>query len=381
MIIYFFWISTAFVLYTYLAYPLIVLILARIGNNPVLIDDNDPDLPSITMIIIAYNEEIKIGAKLENCRMLDYPRDLLEICVVSDGSTDGTNDILGKDNDIYFIEDTRNQGKPHQINKALERTKSDVVVFSDVRQIYKEDSLRKLVRNFHDPKVGCVSGELLLSSGRNGSGTNIGLYWKYEKMLRAAESKIDSTLGATGAIYAVRRRLLSPIPDNTILDDVVIPAQVLKQGYRVIFEPDAIAYDDASSRIGIEFRRKVRTLTGNYQLFSNNQWLLNPMKNRIFFQSISHKGFRLIIPYALIVSVVTSGLASQTFYSVLFWIQAAVYISGLITMLNYRLKKNRLLNFLSLFLSLNAAAVVGLYKYIFIKPDARWKKDARSGDR
>ncbi|TFG90506.1 MAG: glycosyltransferase family 2 protein [Candidatus Atribacteria bacterium] len=380
MIIYLFWISTAFVIYTYLVYPLIIISLARIRNNPVLIDE-DLELPSVTIIIIAYNEEDKIGAKLKNCKKIDYPGTLLNICVVSDGSTDGTNDILGKEKDIYFIKDTKNQGKPHQISKALEQTESDIVVFSDARQIYKEDSLRKLVRNFHDPRVGCVSGKLVLVSGKNDSGTNIGLYWKYEKLLRSAESRVDSTLGATGAIYAVRRRLVAPIPDDTILDDVAIPAQVLKQGYRIIFEPDAIAYDDASSRIGIEFRRKVRTLTGNFQLFADNKWLLNPMQNRIFFQSISHKGFRLLIPYALIVSIVTSGLASQVFYTVLFWIQIAIYISGSITLISDSLKKNRLLNFLSLFLSLNSAAVVGLYKYMFIKPDARWKKGSGSGDR
>ncbi|MBN2183825.1 MAG: glycosyltransferase family 2 protein [Candidatus Krumholzibacteriota bacterium] len=381
MSIYLFWISAAFVIYTYLVYPIIIISLARIKNKPVLTDDNDMGLPSITMIIVAYNEENKIASKLENCKTLDYPQDLFEICVVSDGSTDGTNDILGKDNDIYFIEDAENWGKPHQINKAVEKTVSDIIVFSDVRQTYKEDSLIKLVRNFNDPKVGCVSGELVLSSGKNDSGTNIGLYWKYEKMLRVAESRVDSTLGATGAIYAVRRRLISPIPDDTILDDVAIPAQALKQGYRVIFEPAAIAYDDASSRIGIEFRRKVRTLTGNFQLFANNPWLFNPLKNRIFFQSISHKWFRLLSPYALIVSVTASGSVSQTIYTVLFWIQIAIYFSGSIALMSGRLKKIRLLNFVSLFLSLNTAAVVGLYRYLFFKPDARWKKDTGPGNR
>ncbi|MBN2070337.1 MAG: glycosyltransferase family 2 protein [Candidatus Krumholzibacteriota bacterium] len=375
MIICLFWISAAFIVYTYLAYPLIIVSLARIRKNPPLISD-DPVLPSVTMIIIAYNEEDTIAAKLENCRKLDYPRGSLDICVVSDGSTDKTNDILKEEMDIMFIEDTENHGKPHQINKALEKTKNDIIVFSDARQIYRKDSLKKLVRNFDDPAVGCVSGELVLSAGENDSDANIGLYWKYEKMLRAAESMVDSTLGATGAIYAVRRKLVSPIPDDTILDDVAIPAQVLRQGYRVIFESEAIAYDDPSARIGIEFRRKVRTLTGNFQFFSNNRWSLNPFKNRIFFQSVSHKWFRLFVPYALVISAVTSGLASSTLYIILFWIQIAIYISGSITLLSSRLKNNRLLNFFSLFLSLNSAAVIGLYKYLFSDPDARWKKTA-----
>ena len=179
----------------------------------------------------------------------------------------------------------------------------------------------------------------------------------------------------------VRRRLISPLPDDTILDDVAIPAQALKQGYRVIFEPDAIAYDDASSRIGIEFRRKVRTLTGNFQLFANNIWLFNPLRNRIFFQSISHKWFRLFSPYALIISVTASAVVSQTVYTVLFWIQIAIYFSGSITLTSSKLKKNRILNFVSLFLALNTAAVVGLYRYLFFQPDARWKKETGPGNR
>ncbi len=372
MAIYLFWISAAFVVYTYLIYPALIAILARVRNNPVLIDDR-LKLPSVTMIIIAYNEEDRIGAKLENCREIDYPAHLLDICVVSDGSTDGTNDILGKDNDIRFIRDVDNHGKPYQINKALETTESDIVVFSDVRQIYKIDSVKKLVRNFSDPGVGCVSGELVLSSGRADSSANIGLYWKYEKMIRSAESRVDSTLGATGAIYAARRRILAPIPEDTILDDVAIPAQVLKQGYRVVFEPEAIAYDDASSKIRTEFRRKVRTLTGNFQLFAGNRWLLNPLKNRIFFQSLSHKGFRLIVPYALIVSAVTAGMASQTFYTVIFWIQIAIYISGSAALASRSLNQYRIFNFISLFISLNSAAVLGLFRFAFLKPDARWK--------
>lgn len=369
---YAFWISLSFVAYTYLVYPLVISLIALFRGSP---RPRTPEgkLPSITIIIVAFNEERYILEKLENCMALDYPAELLTICVVSDGSTDGTAGILRGRSGILFMEDDENRGKPSQINRAVEATESEIIVFSDVRQLYEPDALRRLAADFDDQEVGSVSGELLFRPPSGQTARSISLYWRYEKLLRKAESRIDSTLGATGAIYAVRRELFEPIRGDTILDDVEIPLKAFRKGYRVKFEPAAVAYDAASSEIGAEFRRKVRTLAGNFQLFGRNPWLLNPFKNRIFFQAVSHKLFRLFIPYAMAVLLVSTGGMKGAAFTALFWLQVAFYAAGAAALAAAGLRRNRLANFIAVFLSLNAASVAALFRYPSKKYDARWK--------
>ncbi len=369
-----FCISFLFVIYTYFLYPLLILLASRLKVRAPAPDIAETTLPTITMIIIAYNEEKIILDKLDNCRNLDYPVSLLSICVVSDGSTDGTAKILRNRDDILFIRDDVNRGKPHQINHAVKRCESELIVFSDVRQMYKADALRKLARNFSNPAIGAVSGDLTFISSADATEKSVGLYWKYEKMLRKAESDVDSTLGVTGAIYAIRRILVEPIPDDTILDDIEIPLRAFKKLYRVTFDREAIAYDTASSRIEAEFRRKARTLAGNFQLFARNKWLLNPFNNRIFLQTVSHKLFRLFVPYFMILMLITAYMAEGSGFKLLFWAQAACYTLGTVALGFGRLRRNRLMNIISVFISLNAASVYALFIYVFGSTDARWKK-------
>lgn len=369
-----FWISALFVAYTYLLYPLIIVAAAKARRRRPVPDPGTAEPPSVSMIIIAHNEEARIGGKLDNCAELDYPREKLTVYVVSDGSTDGTARMLRDRPDIVFIEDDVNRGKPHQINRAVKMCRGDLVVFSDARQLYEPSALRKLARNFADPSIGAVSGELTFVSPRDTTGQNVGLYWRYEKILRRAESDVDSTLGVTGAIYAIRRELIEEIPDDTILDDIEIPLRAFRKGYRVAFDGEAIAYDAASTAIGSEFRRKVRTLAGNFQLFARNRWLLEPGENRIFLQAVSHKLFRLFVPYFLVSALVASGLAAGAQYRAFFWIQAACYALGTAALASGGLRRYRAINLFSVFISLNAAAVAGLYRYATGSADARWRR-------
>jgi cellulose synthase/poly-beta-1,6-N-acetylglucosamine synthase-like glycosyltransferase len=369
-----FWISVCFVCYTYLLYPLIIVAWSRGSPRRRPRDLDDGELPTVTLIVVVFNEEMRIEDKLRNCAELDYPRDRLEIRIVSDGSTDGTNAILERAPGITVIIDGENRGKPHQLNRAVARCDSEIVAFSDARQLFEPDALRKLVRNMRDERIGAVSGELVFRAPGDHTGASIGLYWTYEKILRKAESAVDSTLGVTGAIYALRRSLYEPIPDDTILDDIEIPLRGFRRGRRVIFEPEAVAFDTAAEMIGVEFQRKVRTLTGNFQLFLRNPWLLNPFANRIFLQSISHKLFRLCVPYALAALLLTSGTHPAAGMRALFWLQALCYGAGAAALLRPPLRRNRLLNFMCVFLTLNAAAVVALIRTILGKTDARWKK-------
>ena len=382
---YLFWFPLGFIVYTYALYPLFILAAARLRRRPAPPVQADDRLPPVTLIIATYNEEDTIEAKLANCDELDYPRHLLEIIVVSDGSTDGTDEILRRSSGIVFIEADGHFGKPHQLNRALAKARGEIVVFSDARQIYRPDALRMLVRRFADPRVGVVSGELILrdpgagkhSGGEPGAGAaeHIGLYWRYEKLLRNAESRVDSTLGATGAIYAIRRELAAPIPDDTILDDIEIPLQAFRKGYRVVFEPEAVAYDRPSTDIGAEFRRKVRTLAGNYQLFARNGWLLLPWRNRIWLQSVSHKFFRLLVPYAMAAVLVATALLGGAIWRVFFFAQLCCYAVGIAALRSEALRGNRPAGFLAVFLSLNAAVVVGLYRWLVGTADVRWRRE------
>jgi len=370
----FFWLAVAFIAYTYVIYPLLIMAVSRLGHRSIHYADGPEELPSVAMIIVVFNEERCIEAKLANCFELDYPADLLEICVVSDGSTDSTADILRTREDIVFIEDPENHGKPYQLNKAMERSKSEILVFSDARQLYDRTALRRLVGNFRDERVGCVSGELVFRPPDDPTGSSIGMYWTYEKLIREAESRIDSTLGVTGAIYAIRRELAAPIPDDTILDDIEIPLGAFRQGYRVIFEPRAVAYDTPPFELGVEFRRKTRTLAGNYQLFSRNPWLFVPWKNRIFVQTVSHKLFRLLVPWMMLIVLLTSSSTGGILFTVIFWLQIIAYTLAILALKLDRIRKNRIINFMAVFLMLNAAAVAGLYRSMTGTANVRWKQ-------
>ncbi len=374
MALFLFWSAAVFILYTYLIYPALIILFSKFAPATAFKDTEESSLPSISLIIIVYNEEDRIARKLNNCFELDYPSELMEICVLSDGSTDRTNEILRGRKDILFIEEKDQRGKPTQLNKAVSKVSGELVVFSDVRQKYRPDALRRLARNFASEDIGAVSGELHLSNTAISTGKNIGLYWKYEKMIRRAEAVIDSTLGVTGAIYAIRRELFEPVSEDTILDDIEIPLQIFRKGYRVIFESEAVAQDISSSKMKEEWRRKVRTLAGNFQLFSRNKWLFNPFRNRIFIQTISHKFFRLLIPYALLTALITSAVSGGIFYSSLFTIQLIFYTSAAAAGYFRALRENRFMNMTFVFTSLNLAAVAGLYKFALGRTDVRWKR-------
>jgi cellulose synthase/poly-beta-1,6-N-acetylglucosamine synthase-like glycosyltransferase len=369
-----FWIAVLFVFYTYLLYPAIIIPAGMIRRRRKPRDPGEGELPSVSMIIAAYNEEGAMESKLADCDAIDYPRHLLEIIIVSDGSTDRTDEILRRSAGIRFIEADGHFGKPHQLNRALKEARGEILVFSDARQLYRPDALRMLVRNFEDPRIGCVSGELVLRDPGGRTAEQIGLYWRYEKLLRNAESRVDSTLGVTGAIYAMRRALAAPIPDDTILDDVEIPLQAFRKGYRVIFEPEAVAYDTPAAEIGTEFRRKVRTLAGNFQLFARNRWLLVPWRNRIWLQTVSHKLFRLLVPYAMAAALVATALLEGAAWRALLLSQLLCYGYGLAAMRSAALRRGRIASFLAVFLSLNAAAVVALVRWLTGGADVRWRK-------
>jgi cellulose synthase/poly-beta-1,6-N-acetylglucosamine synthase-like glycosyltransferase len=253
-----------------------------------------------------------------------------------------------------------------------------VVLFTDARQKVEKNALRLLMESFADPEVGAVSGELMLGDPETGeTGRGMGLYWRVEKRIRELESASGSVVGATGALYAVRRELIVEVPTDTIIDDVFTPMNVVRQGARVLFDPRARAWDSPNLGEGREFWRKVRTLTGNYQLLQLSPWLLRK-ENPLRFEFFSHKLIRLVVPLLLVVALVAAWFAPGQFYRVAFWMQAAAYGLSLLGWARLKLGPlSRVTDAAYTFVALNAAAVVAFvnlvtgHKTVWIQPAAR----------
>jgi biofilm PGA synthesis N-glycosyltransferase PgaC len=360
-----FWCAVAVITYTYFGYPAWLWLRSRRRPQPVR---SGPFTPAVTIVMVVRNEEQVLERKLENLFSLDYPADLLQIVVVSDGSSDRTDDILrGKAANPRFsiVLKQLARGKASGLNDALELAQGDIVVFTDARQRLELDSVRLLMESFADPQVGCASGELMLGdleSGRPGNG--LGLYWSVEKQIREWEAASGSVVGATGAFYAVRRNLLAPIPTETILDDVYIPLQVVRSGSRVVFDGRAKAWDSADLGREREFARKVRTLSGNYQLLQLAPWLLSS-KNPVRFEFVSHKLLRLLMPFALATALIGSIVLSGPIYRSALVLQLAFY--GLSLLAITGLKRGMLAGLANgayTFVFLNTAALVAFVNFV-----------------
>jgi cellulose synthase/poly-beta-1,6-N-acetylglucosamine synthase-like glycosyltransferase len=303
-----FWTAVFLLVYTYVGYGALAWVWARVRPRSVRAAAIQP---SVTVVVAAFNEAGRVAARIENLLALDYPRDRLEIVIASDGSTDNTVEIARTFGPGVRVEAFPvRRGKPAMLNDVVPAARGEIVVLADARQRFDRGALQALVRSFGDPMVGAVSGELLLLKEGEPEPAVEGaaVYWSYEKLIRQLESRADSTVGATGAIYAIRRDLFRPIADETVLDDVVIPMNIARLGFRVLFEPAARAYDRCFATDQEEFTRKVRTMAGNFQMFASERWLLNPAQNRLWLQTISHKALRLVLP-AMYATVFVANLA------------------------------------------------------------------------
>ncbi len=378
----FFYILSFSVIYCYFIYPILIYYAANSLEKKI---DKHPIEPTVSIIISAYNEEEYIKNKIENLLCLDYPSSKLEIIVGSDGSTDRTNEILQQFSSPYFnfYPYLQRRGKMATINDLVQQAQHEIVVFTDARQSFDINTVRELVANFNDPKIGCVSGELCFKSlADGGTAKGIDLYWNYEKFLRRHESKLHSMLGATGAIYAIRRELFVQIPRGIILDDMFVPLKIIERGFRAVFEPSAKAYDTASNNPKEEYRRKVRTLYGNYQIFYHFLGLFNPLNSPIAFQLFSHKFLRVVMPFALILLVVTNILLFNTAatYKIFLASQLGFYLLAAIG-LSTKNSSHGFLKIVSkisyapyMFCLLNFSALIGFLRLVRQKQAVTWEK-------
>jgi biofilm PGA synthesis N-glycosyltransferase PgaC len=366
-----FWLSAAGIGYVYAGYPALLAAWATWRPRPIR-GSPDPTAvpPRVSIIVAARNEARRLPARIENLLALDYPSECRQIIVVSDGSTDDTLAVLSQYGGVVTALAAPPGGKAAALNLGAAHATGDILIFADARQMFAPQALRALVAPLADPAVGGVTGELLLDgeaprvAGRRGGATRrrgcrdrragtgrgpgrrlglerrdrpastiadgVGLYWRYEKQLRRLESTVGSTLGATGAIYALRRSLYRPLPASTILDDVLAPMRAVLEGYRVVFNEQAIAFDLTAADAAAEHRRKVRTLAGNFQILGQEPRLLLPIVNPVWLQYASHKLGRLIVPYALL-SLFAANLAlagQHLFYALTLTAQCALYLLG-----------------------------------------------------
>ena len=372
-----FWISVVLLAYTYVGYPALAWARATLRPRPPRADRIEPE---VTVILAVHNERERITGRIENLLAIDYPRDCLEILVGSDGSTDGTVERARafEHDGVSVVAFGSRRGKPAILNDLVPKARGTIVVLGDARQRFDPDAIRALVGPFADPRVGVVSGELFLAAGEDGTpvGDGLGFYWRYEKFIRRHESGAASTPGATGAIYAIRRDLFQPLAEDTILDDVLIPLQIARRGYRVLLEPRARAWDRVAESGREEFTRKARTMAGKFQLFAREPWLLSPRGNPMWLQTVSRIGLRLLAPLFLIAALGASVLLRHdAFYAATLAAQLVFYLMALGGYLaRHARRRIPLLSVPYVFCLLNWAIVVGLVRFVTGRQRVTWDR-------
>lgn len=378
MILTLFILAAFFVVYVYALFPVILHL--RAMGKPEL-SAPDPDVwPTVSIVIAAHNEAKNLPIKFESLENLDYPVDLIEWVVVSDGSTDDTKSVVGSWFDAHenrtLLHLDKSLGKCGALNEGVAIATGDIILFMDARQPVSSNTAKRLIPFLNDPTIGAATGELILSEDSSLEAANFGLYWRYEKWIRDNQSRLFSTTGVTGALYAIRRKDFKPNPVGTLLDDFDTPVGLLKDHKRTVFVPGAYAYDAAADDIHQEFRRKVRNLGGNWQSFSHNPWLYNPAKNPVWVQFVSHKLGRLLVPWALIIALLTAligALSGSAFLTLMLLLQVVFYAVAISSYLDLPFARAKILNFPKIFVQMNAAALVGTLKYFFSKKAISWR--------
>lgn len=377
-----FWTSAGLVLYTYLAFPALVFLRARLRQAPYRSEDTTP---SVSLLVAAYNERASIGAKLVNSLSLDYPRDCLEIIVASDGSDDGTDDVVrAHEMDGVRLLSLPRSGKAAALNAAVAASTGEILVFSDANSIYATDAIRALVRPFADSRIGGVAGNQRYRPGAITGGTAEGerTYWNFDRVLKEAESRAGSTISATGAIYAIRRSLFQGVPIG-VTDDFAISTSVIAQGYRLVFAADAVAWEPVASSGTDEWARKVRVISRGFRGVWERRELLRPRHGFYAVQLLSHKLLRRLMGVPLLVTaLVAPTLWRHGFVYRLASIGQGAFVAlGLAGLLlgERRVGRHRLLAVPAFFLMVNAAALTAAWNVIRGRRIDRWDTVRTSG--
>ena len=372
-----FWISCGLLLYVYVGYPILAWLLASlVGREPA----RRAIVPSVSLLIPARNEEAQIEAKVRNSLALDYPRARLEIVVASDGSTDRTGAIVKgfAPRGVRLLEARDHVGKSALLGQAVPQLRGELVVFSDASSQLEPQALRRLVQSFADARVGCVSGLYRLHSPEDLRAHGEGLYWRYETFLKRQESRLHSILGAHGALYAIRKELFQRLDAASINDDYLIPMRIVEQGYRAVYEPAAVAWEQEPASLKGEFARRRRIAAGNCQQVFALRRLLHPARGWLAWSFFSHKVLRTVAPLFMVSLLVNSLWLARPWAFAALGIQAALYLSAVAGYLCQRAGKTvRWLSPPLYFCLGNLAMLTGLLRFCFSRQRLAWDR-ARS---
>jgi len=383
-----FWICCGVVVYTYVLYPVILFLVYAFvqvrRDVRFLLGRRDrraaepatTDLPSVSLVVAAYNEEAILAEKLANIRELDYPRDRFEVIFVSDGSTDGTNSILQAAlavGEIRCVFLEQRGGKPRALNHAVAEARNDILVFSDASTLFAPDVIRMLARHFTSRDVGAVCGAVRLLGSAESHQTE-GAYWKFESALHLMEGRLGATVTASGAIYALRRTCYKSLQPGDIIDDFLVPMHARQMGYRVLHDPEALATEFSADSVKGEFTRRVRLATGSFRALSR---LRSP-----FFGSVagwalfSHKILRWILPFLLIGALVSNlFLLNHSLYRIIFLCQMAFYTwAGLGFLFRQRMQRVRYALIGYFLVAMHVAFLVGFWRYLWRQADSTWQR-------
>ncbi|MHB8873732.1 MAG: glycosyltransferase family 2 protein [Myxococcaceae bacterium] len=392
MVAFLFWCSGLLLLHTYLFYPLALVAIDALahavrsvrGLNALPEEGEgaakDAYLPSVTLVVAAHNEVACIERKVEDSLALDYPRDRLQVLVGSDGSTDGTDEIVRRRRDPRLVlSRAERAGKTTVLNRCIPLASGEIVVLTDANTEIDAPAVKKLVRHFADPEVGAVCGRLVLYNPSR-PGYEESAYWSYESLIKLFEGRRGAVLGANGGLYAIRRTLFTRLPSQTIVDDFVIPARILARGYRVLYEPLAVAREETTEDYGREFGRRARIAAGNFQSLSMLKGLLSPFAGFPAFAFWSHKVVRWCAPALMLLALAANAaLLDRTFYRVTFVLQGTFYglaLAGRLGVFKGRLR--RAASAAYYFVAMNAALAVGFWRFLRHTQAPAWERTERA---
>lgn len=388
-----FWTLAFIVVYTYIGYGLVLYLLVRIrrifrrNKTTTVANDYQPD---VTLFISAYNEKDYVQSKMNNSLQLNYPKDKLKIVWVTDGSDDGTPDLLMQYPQVSVHHLPERNGKISAMNRGMKFVTTPIVIFSDANTMLGKDSIQRIVQLFANPTVGCVSGEKRIQNKETdvASGAGEGLYWKYESALKKWDAELYSVVGAAGELFAIRTALYQEVEKDTLLDDFIISLRVAQSGYTIQYDPEAYAIETASANVKEELKRKVRISAGGIQSVVRLKSLLNIFKyGTLSFQYISHRVLRwtitplslfLIIPIGFMLAW-NEGIIELGTYSILFWLQLLFYIAALTGwFLENKSTRIKVLFVPYYFFIMNLSVILGFFRYIKKTQSVNWERAKRA---
>jgi cellulose synthase/poly-beta-1,6-N-acetylglucosamine synthase-like glycosyltransferase len=380
-----FWTCLFLVSYAYLVYPLLVWGLSRVFHRQVVPrTGEDADLPAVSLLIAAHNEEAVIEDRIRNALAMDYPAEKLEIVVSSDGSEDRTTEIVRRyaGGNVRLLDYTRRRGKAAVLNASVPKLRGAIVMFSDANTQVDTEAARKLVRWFQDPGVGAVCGHLVLADPHTGKNVD-GLYWKYETFLKQCEGRLGALLGANGGIYALRKAVFTPIPDGTVLDDFVIPLVAkLRTGCRILYDGEAVAREETPPELGSEFRRRARIGAGGFQSLGLLWGLLHPRWGFTALAFASHKILRWFCPFFLLGLLLSNlVLCADPSFQAALGAQLGFYLlSAIMAVVPARFRLLKPLRLTTMFTGMNLALLVGFWNWLWGSQQGVWQRTARTAE-